>query len=103
MQAQLCFGSASPSRFGSAWCGREKRNHVMPDAKFTGEELVIALSEQANAQLQADPDLAKDMQGIFALFRQAQQSFHDGHHASFEAALAALGVEAKLVSEDDES
>jgi len=76
----------------------------MADKKYTGEDLVIGFTEQAAEQVRADPELAGVVSDLMAMFRQAQQSFHDGKYASFEEALAALGVKAtKLdIDGDDE-
>ncbi len=72
----------------------------MPDPKFNGEDLVVGFSDRAKAAIEADPTLASMVKDLTARFRQAQQSFHEGKYASFEEALAALGVKATQITEE---
>ena len=73
----------------------------MPEQKYTGEDLLIGVSEQAQEALAEDPELASAVKDMMAKFRQAQQAFHEGRYSSFEEALAALGVRATKIRDED--
>lgn len=61
----------------------------------------VILSPHAQAQVDADPDLAKAMREFSALARQAMQDVEDGRYKSFDEAMAAKGLEATKIDLDD--
>lgn len=63
----------------------------MPKKEISGEELKIDFSPEAQAQIDADPELAAEVRHLMATMRQAQQGVHDGKYSSFEEGMAALG------------
>lgn len=59
----------------------------MPD-DFEKDPLIY--SEQAKAQIAADPELAEAMREMAALMRQAHHAWQTGQYASFADALEAI-------------
>jgi hypothetical protein len=58
-----------------------------------GEELTILFAPEAQAQIDADPELASAVKDFAAMMRQVYQDVHDGKYASLDEAMEAIGAE----------
>jgi len=54
------------------------------------KERDIIISDQVAEQMAGDPELADEIRGILAAFRQAEHAVATGQHKSFEDALEAI-------------
>jgi hypothetical protein len=65
----------------------------MKTKTIPGEELEIVLVPDAQAQLDADPELAAAFKEFCARMRQGYQDLHDGKYANRDEMMLALGAE----------
>lgn len=69
----------------------------MPDDK-TPE---IIIMPEAQARIDADPELAKMVRDMSAMLRQVMQGVKDGKYASFDEGCRALGIDVTKMEDDD--